>query len=79
MIISNYTVDTTPAHGAGFVRCWWPATNLREARKLARELSLRLANDKRYGNAFWVVKHGAKDKSVCKYWNGEEYAPSTPL
>lgn len=72
-IISAYTVQTsTPS----FAPCSWPATSETQAERLAQSLSLSLATDKRYPNAFWVSDGSI---SLGKYYRGKRYNPSQSI
>ncbi|WP_432263116.1 hypothetical protein [Cupriavidus sp. TMH.W2] len=74
MIISAYSVDTAPT---GFAPCWWPAYSIKSALKIAKVLSERLSDDKRYPSAFWVI--GEKDKPICKFHRGKRYEPNETI
>jgi len=67
MILAAYYVETaTPV----FAPCFWPATSLKSALRVARKLSENV-HDKRYPNAFAVV--GSDDKAICKFFRGQRY------
>lgn len=71
MIISAFTVETEPR---GFVACSWPATSVRQAEAMAKQLSEKHATNPSLPNAFWVI--GSSNKPLCKFLRGERFAPS---
>lgn len=73
MIISAYDVST---EARGFAACSWPATTLKAAHTAAKSLSIKLANDLRYPNAFWVSDG---KRSLGKYFRGEFFPAGATL
>lgn len=74
MILAAYSVQTS---SPVFAPASWAATTRKRASDLAKTLSIQLASDRRYPNAFWVLD--ARGRSLAKWHQGKQFQPGDTI